>query len=50
MLRYPLDEARLAEIQRQLAARDAVEGDAKPAAEPEPHVLPDQVPAPGAAQ
>ncbi|WP_454716178.1 MFS transporter [Caulobacter segnis] len=50
MLRYPLDADRLAEIQRQLAARDAAQGDAKPAAEPEPHVLPDQVPAPRPAE
>lgn len=50
MLRYPLDETRLAEIQRQLAARDAAQGDAKPVAEPEPNDLPQQVPAPGPAE
>jgi Na+/melibiose symporter-like transporter len=49
MLRYPLDAARVAEIQRQLAARDAAQGDAS-AAEPEPNVLPEQVPAPGPAE
>lgn len=48
MLRYPLSETRLAEIQRQLAARDAAERDA-PAAEPDPHVVAEQIPAPGPA-
>lgn len=48
MLRYPLDAARVAEIQRQLAARDAARGGASEA-EPEPNVLPEQVPAPGPA-
>jgi Na+/melibiose symporter-like transporter len=37
MMRYPLDANRLAEIQRQLAARDAAEASSKPAAEPETH-------------
>jgi Na+/melibiose symporter-like transporter len=49
MLRYPLDATRVAEIQRQLMARDAAQGNA-PAAEPEPNVLPQQVPAPGPAE
>lgn len=49
MLRYPLDVTRVAEIQRQLTARDAARGDA-PAAEPEPNDLPKQVPAPGPAE
>ena len=49
MLRYPLDATRVAEIQRRLKARDAAEGDA-PAAEPQPNVLPQQVPAPGPAE
>ena len=49
MLRYPLDATRVAEIQRQLAARDAADGDA-PAAEPQSNVLPQQVPAPGPAE
>jgi len=49
MLRYPLDANRLAEIQRQLAARDAAEAAAKPAAEPDPNaILPE--PAPGPAE
>jgi GPH family glycoside/pentoside/hexuronide:cation symporter len=34
MMRYPLDENRLAEIQRQLAARDAAGGHTPPPAEP----------------
>lgn len=34
MMRYPLDEDRLAEIQRQLAARDAAVGADKPSSEP----------------
>ena len=38
MLRYPLDAQRLAEIQRQLAARDAVTVQTPPAAEPDPNV------------
>jgi Na+/melibiose symporter-like transporter len=38
MVRYPLDAKRLAEIQRQLAARDAVEAASQPAAEPDPNV------------
>lgn len=46
MLRYPLGAARVAEIQRQLAARDAAQG-AATEAEPEPNVVPEQVPAPG---
>lgn len=49
MLRYPLDATRVAEIQRQLTARDAAEGDA-PTAEPPPNVLPQQIPAPGPAE
>ena len=49
MLRYPLSATRVAEIQRQLAARDAAQGNA-PAAEPEPNVLPQQIPAPGPAE
>lgn len=48
MLRYPLDAARVAEIQRQLTARDAAEGHAE--AEPEANDLPQQVPAPGPLQ
>lgn len=39
MLRYPLDASRLAEIQRQLAARDAEAGSPTPAAEPDPHAV-----------
>ena len=39
MMRYPLDANRLAEIQRQLAARDAAEASPKPAAEPDPHAV-----------
>lgn len=39
MLRYPLDASRLAEIQRQLAARDAAAGSSTPAAEPNPNAL-----------
>ncbi|NQE61105.1 MFS transporter [Caulobacter sp. RHG1] len=38
MMRYPLDANRLAEIQRQLAARDAAAG-AEPPAEPGPNVI-----------
>lgn len=38
MVRYPLDAKRLAEIQRQLAARDAAEAAAPTAAEPSPNV------------
>lgn len=38
MLRYPLDAQRLAEIQRQLAARDAVTVQTPPAAVPDPNV------------
>ncbi len=37
MMRYPLDANRLAEIQRQLAARDAAEASSKPAAQPDPN-------------
>ena len=37
IMRYPLDANRLAEIQRQLAARDAAEASSKPVAEPDPH-------------
>ncbi|MDR6625654.1 MFS transporter [Caulobacter segnis] len=37
MMRYPLDANRLAEIQRQLAARDAAEASSKPAAQLDPH-------------
>lgn len=39
MMRYPLDTNRLAEIQRQLAARDAAEASSKPAAEPDSHAV-----------
>lgn len=39
MLRYPLDANRLAEIQRQLAARDAATGSSTPTAKPDPHAL-----------
>ncbi len=45
MMRYPLDANRLAEIQRQLAARDAAAADAEPPAEPGPNVI---LPAPAA--
>lgn len=38
MLRYPLDASRLAEIQRQLAARDAAGTPTTPVAEPDPDV------------
>ncbi|PHY22649.1 MFS transporter [Caulobacter sp. BP25] len=37
MMRYPLDAERLAEIQRQLAAREAAEASSKTSAEPDPH-------------
>jgi len=49
MLRYPLDATRVAEIQRRLVAMDAAQRDA-PAAEPQPNVLSQQVPAPGPAE
>jgi GPH family glycoside/pentoside/hexuronide:cation symporter len=39
MMRYPLDENRLAEIQRQLAARDAAAGATPPPAEPGSNVI-----------
>lgn len=39
MLRYPLDANRLAEIQRQLAARDAAAAPSASAAEPDPNAL-----------
>jgi Na+/melibiose symporter-like transporter len=39
MMRYPLDANRLAEIQRQLAARDAAAGAQPSPAEPDPHAL-----------
>jgi len=39
MLRYPLDANRLAEIQRQLAARDADEAASPSAAEPDSHAV-----------
>lgn len=38
MLRYPLNADRVAEIQRQIAARDAAAGSQAPAAEPDPNV------------
>ena len=38
MMRYPLDATRLAEIQRQIAARDAAADAAKSSASSEPHV------------
>ncbi|MET3667279.1 MFS transporter [Caulobacter sp. 1776] len=47
MLRYPLDANRLAEIQRQLAARDAATDPAQPAAESSPNVA---LTAPGPAE
>jgi Na+/melibiose symporter-like transporter len=37
MLRYPLNATRVAEIQRQLAARDAAADAAQPAAQPSPN-------------
>ena len=40
MLRYPLDANRVAEIQRQLAARDAATESRTPAAEADPHAVP----------
>ena len=45
MLRYPLDATRLAEIQRQLAARDAATDSPTPAAESDPNVIAAPVPA-----
>ncbi len=39
MMRYPLDANRLAEIQRQLAARDAAEASSQPATQPDPHAV-----------
>jgi GPH family glycoside/pentoside/hexuronide:cation symporter len=49
MLRYPLDANRVAEIQRQLTARDAAAGSQAPPAEPDPNAILTE-PVPGAAQ